>query len=225
MNVFLSYSAQDKQLADDVLRTLTSCGFEVWSDEVIRPGESLSANIGIALKKADAFVILLTRNASRSKWALLELGGAMASGKPVVPVLAEPGAEVPLVLRDRQYLDLSAPGTRSQALERLCEVLRESAKKGSMSDLRDGIELVENARSALARERSEHEVALWEQSQSYTRMQAVIALFALVAAAVALLTASVSDTAVLALVVSGVGSALASALGFLLGSKRRRDRS
>jgi hypothetical protein len=93
--VFLSYSNADRNLARAVEHALMECGFDVWSNESLQPGESLAAGLSSALQQADAFVVLLTERASESQWTLLEVGAALASRKPVIPCCSRRARESP----------------------------------------------------------------------------------------------------------------------------------
>lgn len=225
LNVFLSYSADGRPLAEEVRRGLNACGYSVWSDEAIRPGESLFARISSALKDADAFVVVLTQHVSESQWALLELGAAVASGKRIVPILAQADAEPPIILQDRQYLDLSDPETREDGIEVLCEVLAEPDDQArTEAETRDWMGLVDDASAVLERERAAYERATRLQTTVHVRTQIVAAILAVLAAAGALIATSVSTTAVVTGVVSGVTALVAAALGFYFGSERGRGR-
>lgn len=223
MNVFLSYVSADKEIARQVARGLERCGLEVWTDEEVLPGESLSAAIGTALGKADAFVVLVTKRASPSQWAGLEVGAAVASGKRVIPVLLEAGADMPLILRDRSYLDLSEPQTRGDRINLLCRTLKEPAGPVSESGVAAGMLAVEGATLALGRERTAHEVLLQSRLAWVRRTQVLVAFVVLVATAAALITAAVSGTVVLAALVTGITGVLGSGLGYYYGTEIKKE--
>jgi hypothetical protein len=221
MKVFLSYSLADHALARQIEQGLRACGSDVWT-AAITPGESLSESISNALNEADAYVLLLTHNASKSQWASLEAAGAVASGRRVIPVLGEPGAEVPLILKDRIYLDFTDQATRPEAIERLCEALQEPDSYGSGQSLREGIDAIEGASAALGWERTAHESVARERRAFLWRTQVFVSLIALVATLAGLVAASASGTAATAAVVSGVSSVIAAAVGFYFGSGRNQ---
>ena len=76
--VFLSHSAAEREFAEQIRMALSRSGIEVWSDEEIKPGDSLPSSLGTALKSADTVVLLLSGDASQSSWVSLELGTAIA---------------------------------------------------------------------------------------------------------------------------------------------------
>jgi hypothetical protein len=223
MNVFLSYARADQELASQVESTLRSCGFDTWSaDRELRVGEMWSDVIARALRRADAFVVLLTRKYSQSEWGRVELGTAIASGKPVIPILAEKGADVPSLLRGIIYLDLTDGRDKASQLASLCEILSRGLPPPSRQA---GIEAVQQASDALREERAAYESDAGLQRSSRARLEGLAAAVAVIGGIAGLLTSSLAGTGteVIAATVAAAGAALAAAGGFYLGSKRRRD--
>lgn len=214
--VFLSHPAAQRELAEQIRVGLNRSGFDVWSDEEIRPGDSLPASVGTALKSADTVVLLLAEGA-QSPWSSLELGTAIAMGKRVIPVLAEPNADIPILLEGIQYLDLSDPSTREHEIGRLAAAI--GGKPGPASAA-DGIEFVELASDELRREQRAFEAASAWRNLSMLDHLVAAALSAIVAVGIGLTVSVVADghlSAVLATVGAVVLSGL---LGFFLGSGR-----
>jgi putative Mn2+ efflux pump MntP len=221
VQVFLSYAYGDKPLADILRRGLEDCGFRVWSDEPARPGESVSELIASGINAADAFVVVLGRNTTSRQWSMLEIGGAIASGKPIVPVLIDRGAEVPRLLSDRQYLDFSDRASRPQKLAELCEAVRRAP---TTWNFRTGIELVASATDALRLEADEYTREARARDRRVIRLQLIAMVLSVVSAAVALLVASFDATAIVAAIAAGTGALLAATVGFHFGSARAPDR-
>ena len=219
--MFLSYSTVDRLDADEVRDGLEACGFEVWTEDFIPLGSNLSEVVGVALEAADAYVVLITKHAAKSQWLPLEIGAAIASGKRVIPVLVDPDADVPAMLRDRQYLDLTDRANRSAAIRRLCEALRARAPDGEAHEREGGRRFLERASSALESERVAYESEVGTRSARFARIQMIASVLAVLATCGALLTVSVSDTAAAGLV-TAITALLGSALGFYFGSERRR---
>lgn len=156
--VFISHSTSDEDLARQVGAALERGGFDMWLDEHrVSPGESWAESISDALQHADAYIVLVTKQLPTSSWATVEVGAALASEKPVIPVLAEDGAVVPFVLRDRAYLDMRDPDTRSRDLDELAHLVSNAIQRRDTPNLRPGIELVDTAREALGHERTNYE--------------------------------------------------------------------
>lgn len=219
-SVFLSYSHLSPEVAYEIRDGLKKAGVVVLSDDDIAPGQSLSTAISAALRHADAFVIVMTRDSSKSQWARLELGAALASGKPVLPVLAEDGADVPLILRDRVYVDMREPGTRARGLGALLQALKEPPEAQKRASDADGLGLIGDATRELEREVLIHDEALSSRTTRWLRLQGTLLLILLVAVMAAVITAGASRDLVTALG-SAVTALFASSVGFYLGAKSR----
>jgi nucleoside 2-deoxyribosyltransferase len=221
MKVFLSYAAVDRELADELRRRLVECGLEVWSDAEIQVGDSLSAVIAEALQTADAFVVLVTRNYSGRLWTSLEVGAALASGKPVIPVVAEPGAEVPPLLRDLKYLDITDEKTRPAAIARI------RAAATGMSPRRSdeaAFEVLVGAATSLDLERRDYDATLRRRTAELSRVQVLAAAVAITAVGAALVTFSVVDSAAVTALVAGISALAASWVTFYFGSSGRSEK-
>jgi hypothetical protein len=222
VKVFLSYPYRDHEVAEEVRQALTVCGAEVVSAEAVAVGDSLSNAIASGVAAADAFVVLMTRNSGASQWSLLELGAAVASGKPVIPVLAEDGAEIPLIVRDRIYLDIRDPSRRSAAFRQLCEALaapRDVRRQQSI----DGLDAITHASAALEVERKAYERSSRQHDERLQRVLVLVAVIAVIASVAGLLVAGGSHTPGLTAVATGIAAALAGVFGFYFGSSRRTD--
>ena len=104
LNVFLSYSQQDKELARDVSRRLREAGLEPVMDEARIPaGASWVEWLRGAIENSQAVLFLMTPSALASEWLSLELGVAEGLGKQVVPVVAGLSArQLPAPFREYQ---------------------------------------------------------------------------------------------------------------------------
>jgi hypothetical protein len=222
VQVFLSYAYSDKPVADLLRHGLEECGFRVWSDAPARPGESVAELVASGINAADAFVVVLGKDTTSRQWSMLEIGGAIASGKPIVPVLLDREAEVPLLLRDLQYLDFSDPASRPQRLGALCEALRRAPSRSHAGKTR--IELVEGATDALRREAEAYAGEARLRESRAIRLQVVAMVLSVVAAAVALVVASSGASAIVAAISAGFGTLLAATIGFYFGSARFPER-
>jgi hypothetical protein len=83
--VFLSYSSTDERMADNIHRFLGSHGIEVLDPaDLLRPGQNLSADIEIELRKADCLIALISDRSGRS--VMSEIDAALKNRTPVVAV-------------------------------------------------------------------------------------------------------------------------------------------
>lgn len=97
MRVFISHSSKDKWAARRIAKDIEELGHEVFIDEKdIATGDSIDCSVLANLKSSDHFLVLLSPASLNSPWVLIELGGALALEKKIVPILLYVGAnEVP----------------------------------------------------------------------------------------------------------------------------------
>ena len=112
MKVFISHSSRDRWIARRISQDLNAIGVETFLDEKdIETGASIDEMIGDHLKDCDDCLMLLSPTALNSHWVLVEIGGAKALGKRLIPVLLHIGAnEMPapiskLLARDINEID------------------------------------------------------------------------------------------------------------------------
>jgi TIR domain len=112
VKIFISHSSIDKWVARQISRLLEADGHTTFLDEKdIKSGESIDSAIQVHLKDSDHVLLLLSPASVKSQWVLIELGGAKALGKHIVPVLYHVGSnEIPqaisnLLARDINDLD------------------------------------------------------------------------------------------------------------------------
>lgn len=111
MNVFLSYSHKDKKWATALGTGLAEAGFKVFSDDEIAPGENWHMQIGKALDRSDAMVVLVSPHALASPTVRSDIEYAL--GKPqfrdrLIPVLVKPTRGIPWILRKQQFIRASS---------------------------------------------------------------------------------------------------------------------
>jgi hypothetical protein len=112
VRVFVSHSGKDKPFVRKLVEALKKHLLDIWVDEhEIKVGDSLMVKISGALKDVDYLVIVLSQASVSSRWVEQELNAALTnhiSGKGIVlPVLLE-DCELPMLLRDRLYVDFRA---------------------------------------------------------------------------------------------------------------------
>ncbi|MCP4139325.1 MAG: toll/interleukin-1 receptor domain-containing protein [Chloroflexi bacterium] len=103
-HVFISYSHKDKKYVEKLEKKLISEGFEVWIDHHIDYGSQWSKEIQRALDTCDAFVVVVSENAYKSKWVQNEVARADRKKKPFFPLLLQ--GEAWLVIEAFQYVDV-----------------------------------------------------------------------------------------------------------------------
>ncbi len=110
--VFISYAHDHlaPRIAGELFRYLESRGGKPWIDRSeIRAGADWALDIERAIERAHVVVALLTRDAvAEGSVCRRELGFAERGRRPIIPVLLEPGVQVPLHAAEGSYIDLTA---------------------------------------------------------------------------------------------------------------------
>src|SRR5262249_10226445 len=107
LRVFISYSREDLDFADQLNAALDICGFECFIDrEGISGGEDWKRRLGNLIREADTVVFVLSPNSARSETCNWEVEEAARLGKRILPIVCRPlkGASPPPRLRDLNYI-------------------------------------------------------------------------------------------------------------------------
>jgi len=138
LELFLSYSSEDRDLARQVREAIIQQGHHVWQDDQeLLAGDDINSKLRRTLRNSDGYLVLITPNALRSTWVLIELGGAWVSGIPLYPLLSGTSVKnLPDPLRQLNVCSVDAISTKLiPALARL------SSELGLSSELIDETEL------------------------------------------------------------------------------------
>lgn len=104
--VFISYSTKDISVVDYLSKILKDMSIEAFvAADSVGPGRPLSESINTAIKGCDLFLLLWSSNSKTSEWVPQEIGIAKSSGKLILPVILEPGLELPGFIKDLKYLE------------------------------------------------------------------------------------------------------------------------
>lgn len=103
--VFVSYAEEDRPAAERIARALAECGWDVWWDRRIGPGQQYDTSIAAALRSAGAVVVLWSRHSVASEWVREEALHGKQRGV-LVPVSLD-RSDPPLGFGLRQAVDLS----------------------------------------------------------------------------------------------------------------------
>ena len=109
MKVFISYSSRDRWVARRISDDLAAREIETFLDEKdIETGDSIDDTIQSNLDECDELLMLLSPEALQSHWVMLEVGGAKALRKRLIPVLLHVGVnELPSPLNKGLARDLN----------------------------------------------------------------------------------------------------------------------
>lgn len=117
--VFFSHSGRDGAWTKYIAERAMAVGVETYLYEHDpQPGQLIAEKVKQAIAKADALVVLLTKDGQASSYVQQEIGFAAGKGKLIVP-LVEPGASENglAMLQGREYipfdLNNSAPALAS----------------------------------------------------------------------------------------------------------------
>ena len=110
-SVYVSYSHKDIDIAQPILKELSSLGIDYWFDEHIEAGELWVDSIEDALNEASVYILLMSPDFVASEWSMYELGHAVTAfkrtGAILVPVIIKEVA-MPIVASNIQYLDATS---------------------------------------------------------------------------------------------------------------------
>ncbi|MEO8049022.1 MAG: SUMF1/EgtB/PvdO family nonheme iron enzyme [Acidobacteriota bacterium] len=124
--VFISYSSQDKELADRVCAALENTGVSCWiAPRDIEAGAGYPNAILLAIKSVKSVVVLLTSVALASPHILSEIGHAFNAKKPMLPVRLSSSDLPPdfdYFLSTQQWLDASG-GFTDETLKRVIDAV------------------------------------------------------------------------------------------------------
>jgi TPR repeat protein len=118
LRVFISYSRDDLDFADQLDAALDACGFACVLDRHgISGGEDWKRRLGNLISEADTVVFVLSPTSARSEICAWEVEEAARLSKRILPVNCRPldGVSPPLRLRDLNYIlfhaDPKTPGS------------------------------------------------------------------------------------------------------------------
>lgn len=121
MNVFISHTASDKDIAIAVATELQNHGVSVWSDERnLLPGQNWAESTESVMESSDAIIAILSKHSFSSSWVRSELEQALFNEKfkgKFLPVMigseSEDLSRLPWVLSKINHLRLSTNESRS----------------------------------------------------------------------------------------------------------------
>jgi hypothetical protein len=138
MKVFISHSTKDRWIAGRVAEDLQALGIETFLDaKNLKTGDTIDDAIQDELRDCDEILMLLSPTALQSTWVMLEIGGAKALKKRLIPIMLHIGAnDVPAPLskdlaRDLNDIDsyYNEAAERARAGEEVSEEAEERAEE------------------------------------------------------------------------------------------------
>ena len=118
LRVFISYSREDLDFADQLDAALSACGIDSTLDRHgISGGEEWQRRLGVLIRDSDTVVFVLSPDSAGSKMCAWEVEEAVRTGKRIIPVTCCPLADAvpPQKLKDLNYIygyaEPKAPGS------------------------------------------------------------------------------------------------------------------
>ncbi len=137
MKAFISHSTKDMKLVDTVAHAARSACIEPYVAKYDdQPGTLLWQKIKTNIASSDCFIVLMTKDGSRSKWVQQEVAVADALHIPIIP-LVEKGVNPKGVLEAKDRIELD-PSDLSQGLKRVSASL-DKIKTRKSNELAIGI--------------------------------------------------------------------------------------
>lgn len=85
-DVFISYSSRQQDLACEIRQCITDSGIECWmAPESIPEGSSYQEMIPDAISSVKILLLILTPDATQSRWVQKEVGSAIGANKVILP--------------------------------------------------------------------------------------------------------------------------------------------
>src|SRR5262245_34994431 len=105
IDVFISYSHEDTDLAERIASFLQDHKYSVWWDTDLRVGGPFPQQIENAIKEAKCVIVIWTSSSINSEWVRIEANFAQRQ-KVILPVVVG-NVTPPLEFQITQYLNLS----------------------------------------------------------------------------------------------------------------------
>lgn len=138
MTVFISYSHRDNDIATKISGRLEKTGFDVFVDNKIPVGSDIYSEIGKGIAKADAVIIIVSKN-TRSSYGVMNedvllthpLLSFMYKGKMplLIPLVVDKETEIPRYLRDLNCLLIPDRENLIDALDQIVAILKMHEQK------------------------------------------------------------------------------------------------
>lgn len=109
MKIFISHSSYDLWVASQMSRLLIDDGHTTFLDaKDLKTGDSLDAKIHSHLADSDHLLIVLSPASLKSQWVFVEIGGAKALNKTIIPMMLHVAVnEVPSMISQYVARDIN----------------------------------------------------------------------------------------------------------------------
>ncbi len=121
VDVFVSYSSQDRERVRDLVGEIEAIGYSVWWDREIGAGATFDREIEKAIDEASCIVVVWSKNSVESEWVRTEAHEGLTKGN-LVPVAIET-VKPPLAFRMIQTIDVAAPDATASLVSAIAKLL------------------------------------------------------------------------------------------------------
>lgn len=105
MKLFVSYARIDEYKIYEIVDILRAASFDPHWDDQIAPGDDWKKELQVKIESSEAFIFLMSPDSVNSDWCLWELNKASELSKPIIPILIRDNTEIPLSIKQLNYLD------------------------------------------------------------------------------------------------------------------------
>jgi hypothetical protein len=137
MNIWITYSYQDKLFVDRLKNSLTSQGHTIsLVEHSIEIGDSILKTIEDHIMRADAFLLVFSKESEKSKWFTSELFLIMnevtnrKKDKRLIPIILNKGVRLPPLINQIAYADFTNPDSFEDNFQKLLASLQKPKTHG-----------------------------------------------------------------------------------------------
>ena len=143
LSVFLSHSVKDTRIIREIKQEFGDKDVDLYiAEDNPDPGVVLRDKIKKAIESCDIFLLLVTKEGSRSRWVNSEIGIAVGARKRIVPMVQE-GAKIPSTILDLERINFKIDDTDGaiKSLHRFLLKFKSKKDNLDLSKLFDWIEV------------------------------------------------------------------------------------
>jgi tetratricopeptide (TPR) repeat protein len=148
VDVFVSYSSQDRDRVRGLVGEIEAVGYSVWWDREIGAGATFDREIEKHIDEAHCIVVVWSKNSVESEWVRTEANEGLVRGN-LVPVAIE-AVKPPLAFRMLQTIDIASPEAGANLVSAIAKLLPPPAVTDGLPCVGRGREL-ERVRDAVGR--------------------------------------------------------------------------
>jgi hypothetical protein len=105
INLFLSFATEDFRYSQRIRNLITlRSNLKIFTTYMLGAGEDWDSRLIKEIKQCDIFILLISLNAPKSTYVLMEAGAALGLRKPIIAIDTHPGLidKLPMVLPNHE---------------------------------------------------------------------------------------------------------------------------